>query len=170
MTPFRVVVRKVGFKRFTVVSFFKSVKLLVTTTLNGVTCANNGDGTYTLNGTATKLIDLDLTTSLTIENGKEYLMCFPSPSSSVKIYLMNGQSPTEAYGSNPTQFKYIDKTNSNKAVHLVINSGYVCNSLIVKPMITTNLSATYDDFVPFSIVKEVVKSRSINFVAVPFKV
>lgn len=123
---------------------------LQTTTLNGVTCTNNGDGTYTLNGTATKLIDLDLTTSLTIENGKEYLMCFPSPSSSVKIYLMNGQSQTEAYGSNPTQFKYIDKTNSNKAVHLVINSGYVCNNLIVKPMITTNLSATYDDFVPYT--------------------
>ena len=29
-----------------------------TTTLNGVTCTNNGDGTYTLNGTATKDIVL----------------------------------------------------------------------------------------------------------------
>lgn len=123
---------------------------LVTAIINGVTYTNNGDGTYTLNGTATKLIDLDLTTSLTIENGKEYSMCFASPSSDVKIYLMNGQNATEAYGSHPTLFKYIDKTNSNKVVHLVINSGYVCNNLIVKPMLTTDLDATCDDFVPYS--------------------
>lgn len=123
---------------------------LRTTIINGVTVTNNGNGTYTLNGTATKLIDLDITSSLSIENGKEYLMCFISSSSSIKMYLMNGQSSTEAYGNKPTTFKYIGETSLNKVVHLVINEGVTCNNIIVKPMITTDLEATYDDFVPYS--------------------
>ena len=45
---------------------------LQTTTLNGVTCTNNGDGTYTLNGTATYAVDLIVGEAETI-NGKQYL-------------------------------------------------------------------------------------------------
>lgn len=123
---------------------------LRTTIINGVTITNNGNGTYTLNGTATKLIDLDITSSLSIENGKEYLMCFISSSSSIKMYLMNGQSSTEAYGNKPTTFKYIGETSLNKVVHLVINKGVTCNNIIVKPMVTTDLEATINDFVPYS--------------------
>ena len=119
-------------------------------TKNGVTCTNNGDGTYTLNGTATDKIDIGLTSSLNIVNGKEYLLCFPSPSKSVRIYIMNGQNAVEAYDSHPTAFKYIGETTTNKVVHLDIGKGYTCNNLIIKPMITTDVSATYDDFVPYS--------------------
>ena len=119
-------------------------------TKNGVTCTNNGDGTYTLNGTATDKIDIDLISSLNIVNGKEYLLCFPSPSKSVRMYIMNGQNAVEAYGNHPTAFKYIGETTTNKVVHLDIGKGYTCNNLIIKPMITTDVSATYDDFVPCS--------------------
>lgn len=119
-------------------------------TKNGITCTNNGDGTYTLNGTATDKIDIDLTNSLNIVNGKEYLLCFPSPSISVRMYIMNGQNVVEAYGNHPTTFKYIGETTTNKVVHLDIGKGYTCNNLIIKPMVTTDVSATYDDFVPYS--------------------
>ena len=119
-------------------------------TKNGITCTNNGDGTYTLNGTATDKIDIDLTNSLNIVNGKEYLLCFPSPSISVRMYIMNGQISVEAYGNHPTTFKYIGETTTNKIVHLDIGKGYTCNNLIIKPMVTTDISATYDDFVPYS--------------------
>lgn len=123
---------------------------LQTTIRNGVTCTNNGDGTYTLNGTATDKIDVSLTSSLNMVSGKEYLLCFPSPSISVRIYLMNGQISVEAYGSKPTTFTYIGETTVNKIVHLDIGKGTTCNNLIIKPMITTDLDATYDNFVPYS--------------------
>ncbi len=119
-------------------------------TKNGVTCTNNGDGTYTLNGTATDKIDIDLTNSLNIVNGKEYLLCFPSPSISVRMYIMNGQNTVEAYGNHPTTFKYIGETTTNKIVHLDIGKGYTCDNLIIKPMVTTDVSAIYDNFVPYS--------------------
>lgn len=123
---------------------------LQTTTQDEVTCTNNGNGTYTLNGTATDSIDFSLTSSLNIVNGKEYLLSFPSPSRAARAYLLNGQGVVEAYGNHTAAFKYIGETSSNKVVHLLIEKGYTCNNLIVKPMITTNLSATYDDFVPYT--------------------
>lgn len=123
---------------------------LKTTTQNGVTCTNNGDGTYTLNGTATDNIDVNLTSSLNLVNGKAYLLSFPSPSREVRAYLLNGQVSVEAHSNHLEVFKYIGETSSNKVVHLVIIKGYTCNNLIIKPMLTTNLNATYNDFVPYT--------------------
>lgn len=121
---------------------------LQTKTQNGVTCVNNGDGTYTLNGTASA--------DIMIEVGY--------------IYLKNGSkligSPID--GSNDTYCLYaIDSLNWISAfidygkgtiisgidekvlysVRIDIKNGYTCNNLVFKPMITTNLNATYDDFI-----------------------
>lgn len=123
---------------------------LETSSQNGITCTNNGDGTYTLNGTATDTIDFNLTSSLNLVNGKAYLLSFPSPSRVVRAYLLNGQDAVEAYSNHLGVFKYIGETSSNKVVHLLIEKGYTCNNLIIKPMLTTNLSATYDDFVSYT--------------------
>ena len=123
---------------------------LWTTEKNGVTCTDNGDGTYTLNGTATDKIDAEITKSLNMISGKEYLLCFPTPSINLRIYLMNGQKPVDAYGSKPTIFTYVGETTANKVVHLDIGKGTICNNIIIKPMITTDLNATSDDFVPYS--------------------
>lgn len=117
---------------------------------NGVTCTDNGDGTYTLNGTATDKIDAEITNSLNMISGKEYLLCFPTPSISLRIYLMNGQKSVDAYGSKPTIFTYVGETTANKVVHLDIGKGTICNNIIIKPMITTDLNTTSDDFVPYS--------------------
>lgn len=34
--------------------------------------------------------------------------------------------------------------------YICIKKNYKCDNLIFKPMITTNLNATYDDFVPYT--------------------
>ena len=51
---------------------------LQTTTQNGVTCTNNGDGTYTLNGTAssqTTFVFAQLKASNLFKNGITYKFC-----------------------------------------------------------------------------------------------
>lgn len=124
--------------------------ILQTVTQHGITCTNNGDGTYTLNGTADEIADFTITNSLSVVNGKKYLMCFPSPSSNVHMYLMNGETVADTYGNQVTIFEYAGETTSKKNVHLAVSKGYTCSSLICKPMITEDLKATIDNFVPYS--------------------
>lgn len=119
---------------------------LQTVTQNGITCTNNGDGTYTLNGTANAIVDFGLTNSLNMVNGKEYLLCFPSPSSDVHMYLMNRENVVDGYGNQVTTFKYIGETTSQKPVHMAVSKGYTCNNLVCKPMLTTDLETTIDGF------------------------
>lgn len=119
---------------------------LQTVTQNGITCTNNGDGTYTLNGTANAIVDFTLTNSLNMVNGKEYLLCFPSPSSDVYMYLMNRENVVDSYGNQVTTFKYIGETTSQKPIHMAVSKGYTCNNLVCKPMLTTDLETTIDGF------------------------
>lgn len=119
---------------------------LQTVTQNKITCTNNGDGTYTLNGTANAIVDFTLTNSLNMVNGKEYLLCFPSPSSDVHMYLMNRKNVVDSYGNQVTTFKYIGETTSQKPIHMAVSKGYTCNNLVCKPMLTTDLETTIDGF------------------------
>lgn len=119
---------------------------LQSVTQNEITCTNNGDGTYTLNGTANAIVDFTLTNSLNMVNGKEYLLCFPSPSSDVHMYLMNRENVVDSYGNQVTTFKYIGETTSQKAIHMAVSKGYTCNNLVCKPMLTTDLETTIDGF------------------------
>lgn len=119
---------------------------LQSVTQNGITCTNNGDGTYTLNGTANAIVDFTLTNSLNMVNGKEYLLCFPSPSSDVHMYLMNRENIVDSYGNQVTTFKYIGETTSQKPIHMAVSKGYTCNNLVCKPMLTTDLETTIDGF------------------------
>lgn len=119
---------------------------LQTVTQNEITCTNNGDGTYTLNGTANAIVDVTLTNSLNMVNGKEYLLCFPSPSSDVHMYLMNRENVVDSYGNQVTTFKYIGETTSQKPIHMAVSKGYTCNNLVCKPMLTTDLETTIDGF------------------------
>lgn len=119
---------------------------LQSVTQNEITCTNNGDGTYTLNGTANDIVDFTLTNSLNMVNGKEYLLCFPSPSSDVHMYLMNRENVVDSYGNQVTTFKYIGETTSQKPIHMAVSKGYTCNNLVCKPMLTTDLETTIDGF------------------------
>ena len=118
---------------------------LETTTLNGVTCTNNGDGTYTLNGTATELYDFYLADNYVLEVGKEYK--FVASDGNTLIYLCANNTYFECSAKNGVTLTL--------AIRLIsffvrIQTGETYNNVILKPMITTNLSATYDDFVPYT--------------------
>lgn len=126
-------------KKETTVNFLNPT--LKTTTQHGVTCTNNGDGTYTFTGTATAEIDFTYNT-VKLKYGKYKLL--------------------DAFGyqrtSNNTWVKTVHdgdifEVNADKPIlqiHMHFAQGTTANNLNKKPMITTNLNATHDDFVPYT--------------------
>lgn len=123
---------------------------LQTTTKNSITCTNNGDGTYTLNGTATEWGFLNL-------NYKN----LSTKSIPVGVYKVVGAGKDTSLeviasskllgGDNGDGYIFEIKTaDTNSWLRLSFSSGKTFNNEIVKPMITKNLNATYDDFVPYT--------------------
>ena len=127
---------------------------LQTTTANGVTCTNNGDGTYTLNGTATKEVVLYIAGSPT-ENtvgGYKLLGCPTNGSNNTYRIVVSyyDNSEWKAEGSDIGNGIIIDGTYSRINYLIKVISGTTITNLVFKPMLTTNLNATYDDFVPYT--------------------
>lgn len=126
---------------------------LQTTTLNGITCTNNGDGTYTLNGTASDrtVFVFGNTADIIKENANKTLR-FVSRGDALETYFVqvyfNNATPARDLGSGIT-FK-VPTNVSETNVAVAITSGTVLPNIIIKPMLTTNLDATYDDFVPYT--------------------
>ena len=129
---------------------------LGTITQNGVTCTNNGDGTYTFTGTNSSSTKLNfLTGNVTITNKDRYkLVGCPTNKSTgnhIHIYLHN-----DDYSIVLNDFG----NGNDKVNNTILPSGvyYIMIEVIenetvndiFKPMITTNLDATYDDFVPYT--------------------
>lgn len=115
---------------------------LPTQTVNGITLTNNGNGTYTVNGTATA--DCYFYHRDVKFNGIAKLVGCPTGGASNKFYLVanvdNSWSAMDiGNGAN------INGNVSN--VCLTVRNGTVCDNLIFKPMLTTNLRATYKEFV-----------------------
>ena len=119
---------------------------LQTTTLNGVTCTNNGDGTYTFNGTATSTARFEFGIDDNLIAGKTYKVLGIPIDGSFSTVLM-GWDDHGYFNKEGTVDK---KTSVPKPISMQVISGYTCDNLIFKPMLTTNLSATYDDFVPYT--------------------
>lgn len=126
---------------------------LQTTTQNGVTCTNNGDGTYTLNGTASDntVFVLKNTANIIKENANKTLR-FVSRGDTLEEYFtqvyFNNTTPAKDLGSGIT-FK-VPTNVSETNVAVAIKNGAVLTNIIIKPMLTTNLNATYDDFVSYT--------------------
>lgn len=124
---------------------------LQTTTQNGVTCTNNGDGTYTLNGTASDIAVFILQSNIEIASGKYKLTGCPQGGSTTSFKLdfeYKGNSTGADYGNG----SIINKTSNDifKYLRIVIYTGAILNNAVFKPMLTTNLSATYNDFVSYT--------------------
>jgi hypothetical protein len=125
---------------------------LRTTTTNGVTCTDNGDGTYTLNGTTTAMLDAALSANFHIENGKTYRITGWVKSVPGFIYLVHGKNDPKDTGDGVT-FTYSDATSNSKVIHIQIPANIVLNNIIIKPMIVDASlypDATYDDFEPYT--------------------
>lgn len=120
---------------------------LQTTTQNGVTCTNNGDGTYTLNGTATAIVTFDIAHDVFYSSFR--LIGCPVKGIHDASYELQARTNNLIYGYDTGDGKNI-KADEKFFIRIRINTGIVCNNLLFKPMITTDLTATYDDFEPYT--------------------
>ena len=133
---------------------------LQTVTRNGITCTNNGDGTYTLNGTATKEFDFATTStgkdplSDILIAGQTYRLVGNSKKSNIKVNLAqwgsDGSVVSNGYDLGEGVNAKISPSASYIRVDFNIQYGASCNNLVLKPMLTTDLNATYDDFVQYT--------------------
>ena len=122
---------------------------LQTTTQNGVTCTNNGDGTYTLNGTvATGNYEQFTLLSNKISAGTYKLVGNPDYSLGCSLYFSDHGGKEIDYGNGGIVNFASDITTT--ILYLYIPSGVTLTNVVFKPMLTTNLNATYDDFVPYT--------------------
>lgn len=123
-----------------------------TQTMNGVTFTNNGDGTYTVNGTATDRIYFtfysDNANFLKVGETYKYIVKAPNQSGiSDQIYYWDNGS----YSANFVNgvFEY-NNSHQKVLIRIQVAGNATFNNVIIKPMLTTDLSATYDDFVPYT--------------------
>lgn len=122
---------------------------LQTTTRNGVTCTANGDGTYTLNGTATTITTFDIAQDVSRSSFR--LVGCPVGGVHDASYELQARTNNLIYGYDTGDGKNI-KADENFFIRIRINAGTTCNNLIFKPMIVDAEKypdATYDDFEPY---------------------
>lgn len=128
---------------------------LQTTTQNGVTCTNNGDGTYTVNGTATGIAAFIVYYNFADVYGSASslkMVGCPSGGSAQKYCLRScrkGGNPEilDEYGSGISIGSFKE---SESNIAIIVKSGVTVNNLIFKPMLTTDTTATYADFEPYT--------------------
>lgn len=130
-----------------------------TTTSSGITCTNNGDGTYTLNGTATANATFILKDKASFSaiyephksNEMKLLGCPSGGSDStyrLQISRNNGSLVDTGNGVTIPSNALASSTFWN--ILIVVYSGQTLNNLVFKPMLTKDLSATYSTFVPYN--------------------
>ena len=123
--------------------------ILETTTQNGVTWTNNGDGTYTLNGTATTNTWFTLGKAK-LYSGKTYRLCGLNRVGNSTLYVQLRNDNIIMQTTNNGIDVSITETSENYLVVAFIPEGVTYNNIIYKPMLTKDLTATYDDFVPYT--------------------
>lgn len=114
---------------------------LQTTTKNGVTCTNNNDGTYTFIGTATAETEFTFST-IKLKYGKYKLLDalgYQRTSNNAWVKTLHDGDIFEVDADKPIL-----------QIHMHFVQGTTVNNLNKKPMITTNLNATHDDFVSYT--------------------
>lgn len=121
---------------------------LQTTTSNGVTCTNNGDGTYTLNGTSTNPTYF-LLSSQTFDLSKTYKIV-GCPKDGIDKYSIYDDKNTITGTGDKGNGGEPYSPSVNPKLYISIQPNIELNNLIFKPMFTTNLDATYDDFVQYT--------------------
>lgn len=137
-------------RKETTVNLLNSI--LETTTSNGITCTNNGDGTYTLSGTkTTDTIWLRLGT-VSLKANTSYKLIAQSPTygtTDVRVYDNDGVYFGDGSYKGATPI-ITPTTDISVSMQIRVAETTALDNFIVKPMITTNLDATYDDFVSYT--------------------
>ena len=120
---------------------------LGTTSKNGVTCTANADGTYTISGTATADTLFIIANDINFTEARKIVGC-PSGMDTKKAFLQLNSSELAAtdIGNGAA---ITPSTNVVFDMRIAVKSGFATSNLIFKPMITTDMSATYADFEPY---------------------
>ena len=120
-------------------------------TTTGITFTNNGDGTYTINGTATSGTTIDLFSSSELESlhlsANEYIISCEGTSfnTSVRISVDNVLYSAAGGESNFT----VNSSSRYAGMYIFVMSGTTVNNVTLKPMI--RLASEADgSFVPYS--------------------
>ena len=123
---------------------------LGTTAQSSVTCTANGDGTYTLNGTASETTVFALNDIQLSAGNYKMVGCAKGGSNSTyKLDVYSGALQT-TYLADYGDGKAENVPALNGSTRIVVYANTIVNNLVFKPMLTTNLNATYDDFVPYT--------------------
>lgn len=141
---------------------------LQTVTNNGVTCTNNGDGTYTLNGTATDEVKLILATNVAryfgTNNSLKLIGLTKTGSSTTfdfRCYIESTGTFID-YGSGTI---IPNPKNNNSNIAVLVRKDIKLDNLVLKPMIVADLNATIDDFEPYH--EQSVTLTGITLNAIP---
>lgn len=142
-----------------------------TTTKNGITCTANDDGTFTLNGTATAsfvfiIINNDDLKKAFGTNEELRLTGAPKGASKTGYYLQIWKNEPEVIYRDTGGGVTAKKPNASCNVAIVIVNGTVFNNVLFKPMLTTDLTATYDDFEPYHDEQTVTLPYTLNAIPV----
>nr|DAH49497.1 MAG TPA: hypothetical protein [Caudoviricetes sp.] len=114
---------------------------LKTSSQKGITCTNNNDGTYTFTGTATAEIAFVYNT-VKLKYGKYKLLDaigYQRTSDNAWVKTLSDGDIFEVDANKPIL-----------QIHMHFSQGTTVNNLNKKPMITTNLNATHNDFVSYT--------------------
>lgn len=125
-----------------------------TQTINGVTFTNNGDGTYTVNGTNDGTLSIFVLYYFPfVKKGTYNLTGCPSGGAANKFKMdfedttYNPQYNDFGNGNNEC---IVSSDSTDMIVRIIVYPNTVCNNLLFKPMLTTDLGARYDDYVPYT--------------------
>lgn len=126
---------------------------LQTMTQNGVTCTNNGDGTYTLNGTAKSQTTFNLfNINENIYGGKLITGCQPGGGRDtfnivIVYYTKDRKWASEDYEvGNGKIIKIKNESSYLLSIGILVRTGYVCNNVIFKPMIAEGAASAYEPY------------------------
>ena len=119
---------------------------LQTTTVNGVTCINNGDGTFTLNGTASDLTFFYLIQNTHFTSGTYKAISKQTDAVDVRFDIRHNS--VENIDIEDGNTGVLDSNIEYNAI-IRVGSSVTLENYVLKPMLTTDLSATYDDFEPY---------------------
>lgn len=121
-------------------------------TLNGIVYTVNDDGTVILNGTASDVVDVVVSSSFHIEKGKTYRMTGWVKGQAGILYMLNLNETVSDNGDGIT-FVYNGDTTDAKVIHVQCQKNTVFHNVVIKPMIVDASiypDTTYDDYEPYT--------------------
>lgn len=124
-------------------------KAASTFTNMGVTIKNDNEGVYTVSGTAEQNVSFGLYSWIGSKKFKTKLLGAPA-GSSIDTYYIDATYVENAYKEGVI----IEPNKMIGVPHIVIKEGVTLNNVKFKPMLTACLEATYDDYVPTTIIAD----------------